>query len=91
LVADYLRPVLGDVIARALVPEQAPWLLCFSALYHQKQNTELAMLLSDMAWPDGLERQLALGMAQGRRQSWEALQRCWVNAGLSSAPAPSGL
>ncbi|OOE39352.1 hypothetical protein BZG00_10725 [Salinivibrio kushneri] len=91
LVADYIKPILCDVTARFLVPEQAPWLLCFSALYHQKQENQLLALLSDMAWPDGWERQLALGMAQGANQSWEALQRCWVNAGLSSASAPSGL
>ncbi|OOF15787.1 hypothetical protein BZG84_11545 [Salinivibrio sp. PR932] len=90
-VADYLKPILCDATACLLVPTQAPWLLCFSALYHQKQDAQLARLLADMAWPDGLERQLAIGMTQGTLGSWEALQRGWEQEGLSRAPAPQDM
>ncbi|EKO3576505.1 glycosyltransferase [Vibrio metschnikovii] len=86
-VSDYLRPMLSDAVSRRLVAEQAPWLLQFSALYHQNQQVLLADLLADSNWPDGLERQLAIAMTHGKDSAWQALQQAWQQAELTMPTA----
>ncbi|EKO3874065.1 glycosyltransferase [Vibrio metschnikovii] len=86
-VCDYLQPMLSDPLSRLLVAEQAPWLLQFSALYHQNRQELLADLFADANWPDGLERQLAIAMNHGKEAAWQVLQQAWQRLDLTMPTA----